>query len=354
MNILKRSIAFFIALSMVFISGNASVDDLWKDINFSNQTQSQLLDKFIECAYYCYKVSERVLNNERAEEIVVIEELSEAFVIPNDKTVLALYQMACSCDMSLLACVFANKYFESVKADYVSCADKDAFFKLPALSQDAQDLLRKIFFVKTRDSSSLTYKNNMNEAVNLTLTLKDVLRERRFWIEGGGRLRLCDLSLASMDGFNVRSGISQVYELDLSNNSLSSLPSSIAHIKTLRKLDLSHNKLTTLPDFIFDLPDLEMLVINNNQLTSLPAGISKLKKLWRLEINNNRLTSLPVEIAECSRLAIISANNNEISKFPLMLMHMPSIERIYLKNNGVTENVSLKAFKKLRFLDISN
>ncbi|ORX52206.1 L domain-like protein [Piromyces finnis] len=84
--------------------------------------------------------------------------------------------------------------------------------------------------------------------------------------------------------------------------SLSSVPSLVFKVNTLKALDLSNNKITTLPKDIGNLTNLQKLYIHNNQLSEIPKEIGNLKKLQYLYLNNNKLTSLPTEIGNLTSL----------------------------------------------------
>lgn len=93
-------------------------------------------------------------------------------------------------------------------------------------------------------------------------------------------------------------------ELDLTANTrdsekLTELPESLGLLTQLQELDLSNNKLTALPESLGQLTQLRWLDLHNNQLTTLPewlgqlAGKGALKELY---LHGNLALELPDEV----------------------------------------------------------
>ena len=73
-------------------------------------------------------------------------------------------------------------------------------------------------------------------------------------------------------------------------------------------------KMDTLPQKICEITYLNELNISNNTLSYVPSDIGKLKDLKKLDLDNNKLTSLPAEIAMLQNLKILSVKGNKIPK----------------------------------------
>ncbi|KAM3625600.1 uncharacterized protein V6R79_014655 [Siganus canaliculatus] len=134
-------------------------------------------------------------------------------------------------------------------------------------------------------------------------------------------------------------GLRQLEELDVSNNSLSSLSSSVMHcLKSLKILNVCRNQLTSFPDpwacplkqcrassnRIQTLPDsisifwrtqLQDVDFSDNGLRELPSYIFELEGLLSLRLCGNLITSLPgPEKWKCSKLRTLDLSRNQLGK----------------------------------------
>jgi hypothetical protein len=81
--------------------------------------------------------------------------------------------------------------------------------------------------------------------------------------------------------------------VNLSNNFLNGALSSIAgRLTQLEELQLSNNSISSLPSSIVGWKDLKVLAIADNLLTSLPDEASELTELRHLNLKNNKITVL--------------------------------------------------------------
>ena len=127
--------------------------------------------------------------------------------------------------------------------------------------------------------------------------------------------------------------LSNLRELDLSDNQLTTLPEAIAQLSNLRELDLSDNQLTTLPEAIAQLSNLRELYLRNNQLTTLPEAIAQLSNLSGLHLRNNQLTTLPEAIAQLSHLSGLDLRNNQLTTLPEAIKQLSQLEKLDLRGN---------------------
>jgi len=97
-----------------------------------------------------------------------------------------------------------------------------------------------------------------------------------------------DLNFALQNPFIVK-------KLDLSKNSLDSLPKSISHLLNLEILILSDNYLSTLPEWFSELTNLKYLYLDNNNFTEMPTILYRIN-LIELNISNNQLTNVSSEL----------------------------------------------------------
>ncbi|XP_073764155.1 leucine-rich repeat serine/threonine-protein kinase 1 isoform X2 [Danio rerio] len=112
-------------------------------------------------------------------------------------------------------------------------------------------------------------------------------------------------------------GLRKLQGLDVSENSLTDLPSSILHcLKTLNSINISRNKLSRFPD-PWACP-LKICKASNNQIEVLPDTISI---FWRthlreVDISENILKELPAYIFELEALVSLKLCGNQISTLP--------------------------------------
>lgn len=80
--------------------------------------------------------------------------------------------------------------------------------------------------------------------------------------------------------------------LDVTKCSLITLPSSIKELTHLQEIYLYQNKLGCLPPEIGLLIDLQILAANENSIVSLPDTLANLKKLVYLDLRHNKLNDV--------------------------------------------------------------
>ena len=163
--------------------------------------------------------------------------------------------------------------------------------------------------------------------------------------------------------------------IDWSLRNLSSLPENFGMLRCrgkIRSISLSDNVLTTLPTSITRLTSLTELVLDNNNLRILPASFGALKSLRRFSANSNSLTQLPSEFGKLNNLQWCDIENNLIAELPSFSASLTSLlasnNRIKTipSQNGLFEFVTTLKFagnlleelpparmKLLRYLDVS-
>ncbi|CAL8349402.1 unnamed protein product [Merluccius merluccius] len=142
------------------------------------------------------------------------------------------------------------------------------------------------------------------------------------------RLTHMDLSsntLSSLPSM-VPWGLVQLQTLDLSDNLLRELPAAHSSQEvlctSLMELNLSQNQLSSLPSGLLHLVQLRRLRAAKNQLTSLfhiPIATNwiGLRKLQELDVSDNALTSLPPAAMHCLKsLGSLNVSRNRLDCFP--------------------------------------
>jgi Leucine-rich repeat (LRR) protein len=100
------------------------------------------------------------------------------------------------------------------------------------------------------------------------------------------------------DGVRVASNSTT---LDLGGRGLSgSLKAEVRHLTELVELDLSNNSFTGLPAEVGQLTSLQVLDLSNNQLTGLPRELGNLQQLRRLDVRGNAYSAEDMAIIEAA------------------------------------------------------
>lgn len=90
----------------------------------------------------------------------------------------------------------------------------------------------------------------------------------------------------------VISELSQLKELDLSHNKIKTI---VLSNNTIEQLDLSYNEISSIniDDTIYDkFINLRKLNLGNNQIDKLPSSLTSWTKLQELQVNQNKLKIL--------------------------------------------------------------
>ena len=83
--------------------------------------------------------------------------------------------------------------------------------------------------------------------------------------------------------------LTNLLELYLNYNNLTSLPESIGNLSNLEELNVSYNKLEILPESIENLENLEVLSLHDNLLISLSENLCNLDTSCEIDISDNLL-----------------------------------------------------------------
>ncbi|XP_012272309.1 toll-like receptor Tollo [Orussus abietinus] len=133
-------------------------------------------------------------------------------------------------------------------------------------------------------------------------------------------LNLTRNRLRDVTGFRFNAAArcaSGLRQLDLSNNSIESLPSAaFSGLSRLHSLDLRSNAIASLADRAFEgLPSLAVLELTDNRLTSLPPELfADTRNVQEIHLKNNSLNVLPPGLfSELSQLLVLSLSRNELT-----------------------------------------
>ncbi|XP_015604382.1 protein flightless-1 [Cephus cinctus] len=129
--------------------------------------------------------------------------------------------------------------------------------------------------------------------------------------------------------------LTNLQELDLSQNALLRVPDALYSLANLRRLNLSDNQITELSTAIDSWQKLETLNLCRNKLTALPSSLCKISTLRRLYLNDNELDfeGIPSGIGKLSSLQVFSAAKNHLEMIPEGLCRCGSLKQLILTSN---------------------
>tara|TARA_R110002126_G_scaffold206886_1_gene353983 strand:- start:13787 stop:15088 length:1302 start_codon:yes stop_codon:yes gene_type:complete len=152
--------------------------------------------------------------------------------------------------------------------------------------------------------------------------------------------------------------------LDLSENNLTQLPSTIVLLKKLRIVFFENNKFTEFPKILAELPSLTMigfksnqihtipenafppllrwLILTNNNLKRLPKSIGKCMYLQKFPVAGNLIEELPLEMANCHNLELLRISSNKLKTIPSWLFNLPKLSWIAFGGNPATNSIQVE------------
>eukprot|EP01127_Copromyxa_protea_P004346 TRINITY_DN14212_c0_g1_i1.p1 TRINITY_DN14212_c0_g1~~TRINITY_DN14212_c0_g1_i1.p1 ORF type:complete len:355 (-),score=73.25 TRINITY_DN14212_c0_g1_i1:53-1024(-) len=224
---------------------------------------------------------------------------------------------------SVLSCPLKRRdydQFGEVSDDEISDGDieEDEIDHAPPTLEEIQAFLEKLGI--HADASKLMkntdFESKMSKA---TVYTKEILKQT---ITSAQENEISHLSLykKSIKALPEEIGNLTLDHLDLSNNTLTSLPSTFSQLVNLTILNLSVNKLSSFPECILSLTKLKSLDLQHNSLPSLPNNISSLENLEELNLFANQLTKLPEELGDLNKLKKVDLELNHLSSLPTGLL----------------------------------
>lgn len=145
----------------------------------------------------------------------------------------------------------------------------------------------------------------------------------------------------------------RVFHLDLSEQQLKTLPEELYRLDHLRSLDLSYNKLAALDDFDFShFKNLQALNLFDNQLTTIPSSIFSVYHIQSLNLGNNQIAEIPVEIQQLKHLEDLKLHHNAVKSLPVG-WQLPYLKKLRLDGNQIVE-ISSQFFAQLPRLQQCN
>lgn len=172
-------------------------------------------------------------------------------------------------------------------------------------------------------------------------------------LEGTTQLRLsCNLKDFPPEIFDLANTLEI---LDVSGNTISSLPDRLPELHKLKILFCSDNQFTELPPILGQCKALSMigfrnndirhvspealppllrwLILTGNQLTELPSALGHRPHLQKLMVAGNQLQTLPKELVHCKNLELIRIAANRFETLPKVLFQLPRLSWLSYSGN---------------------
>lgn len=147
--------------------------------------------------------------------------------------------------------------------------------------------------------------------------------------------------------------------LDLSNNSISDIPSNtFDKMEELEYIDLSSNKLTSLNADVFrSNSKLQKIILDNNNLRTLPKFVTRAEyfETYYFSCNNCSLSFLdPKSFMLQNSIVILNLSNNKLQKIsPDAFKHLPSLIELDVSYNNIA-HIDKSTFSNLSALEKLN
>ncbi|WP_103309837.1 MULTISPECIES: NEL-type E3 ubiquitin ligase domain-containing protein [unclassified Pseudomonas] len=130
------------------------------------------------------------------------------------------------------------------------------------------------------------------------------------------------------------------YELDLSGLNIGALPELTADFSHVGVLKMSDMGLTLhyCDSFLDGFSSLKRLEMPRNRLRDIPEALEGMRSLETLHLGNNQIGLIPhsIEILQgLTRLKNLDLDNNLLERLP-DFSRLPDLERLHLKNTGIT------------------
>ncbi|CAF4627018.1 unnamed protein product [Rotaria sp. Silwood2] len=235
----------------------------------------------------------------------------------------------------------SNKKLTSVNIVNVSCSS-DAIRTIVDNSQLNTIELKNVSGLNIFEINSLVNLksivfDNLQNLFNVTIRFSPELQTISF-------INTSSMKYLDLSGCNLATFPESILKLEslinlvLTSNQLSTLPSTlITDLPNLKVLNLANNNFQ---GNIFQpaLSNIRELYLSKNSLTSL-YGIQEYKSLQRLELDYNNILLIPSEIINLStKLQNLTINYNKLSYIPYEMTNMRSLSSFSATNNPITND----------------
>uniref|UniRef100_A0A336KQ08 CSON014292 protein n=1 Tax=Culicoides sonorensis TaxID=179676 RepID=A0A336KQ08_CULSO len=125
--------------------------------------------------------------------------------------------------------------------------------------------------------------------------------------------------------------------------------------KTIKEINLSGNRLENFPEQLLELRNLKYLYLGGNQIGSIPTTVSKMQSLQLLSMSGNQLKDVPETVGKLKNLQALVLADNLIERLPPSIANLKKLSSLLLHKNRLRtlprEIISLKNLNELSLRD---
>lgn len=199
------------------------------------------------------------------------------------------------------------------------------------LSADKENVKEAINRIKSSNAScDLSNLNLTSEDFNYLLSLAEL----KTMISEMEELDISNNQIKTLS--QDISGFNNLTLLDILNNGIETLSGTISLLQKLTDLNISDNQIQVLPPEFFDLRSLEAVFISSNRIRELPREISNLENLKRLNVSDNQIQRLSSETGLLQKLTHLDISGNQIEELPQAIAQLRQLRKFDARGNPLT------------------
>ena len=199
------------------------------------------------------------------------------------------------------------------------------------LSADKENVKEAINRIKSSNAScDLSNLNLTSEDFNYLLSLAEL----KTMISEMEELDISNNQIKTLS--QDISGFNNLTLLDILNNGIETLSGTISLLQKLTDLNISDNQIQVLPPEFFDLRNLEAVFISSNRIRELPREISNLENLKRLNVSDNQIQRLSSETGLLQKLTHLDISGNQIEELPQAIAQLRQLRKFDARGNPLT------------------
>ncbi|KAK4168273.1 leucine-rich repeat-containing protein 28 [Cladorrhinum sp. PSN259] len=145
-------------------------------------------------------------------------------------------------------------------------------------------------------------------------------------LELGDALTQLDLSGTGLSSLpaNIGNALPNLKIAFFSNCNFKTFPVELSSCPKLEMVAFRSNRMTSISENSLP-PALRWLILTDNLISSLPSSIGSCTRLQKCMLAGNRLTSLPESMKQCTNLSLLRLSANQFSSLPQWLFKLPGL-----------------------------